>query len=115
MEKEEIVYNVEDGSKHLIDQKGNSIIQLTKISWNNGPYKMDLRKWAFKGETLVPQKGFSFLTENGPHSLAEILVDIGYGDTEKLQSSLNKRKTKVETKNDTNTYKRNKLLEVIKK
>lgn len=109
----EFTYDVEPNSQCIIDSKNDTMICLTKMSWNGGTYKLDLRKWRRKGEDIVPNKGFSFLTEDGPNKLAEVLVSKGYGDTQVLQSILNKRPK--EHKPSEKVYSSNKLLDVIKK
>ena len=51
-----------------------------------------------------PNKGFSFLTEEGPHSLAEELVRRGYGDTNTIVNELKKRDDIGKKLDDVETY-----------
>ncbi len=83
-------YEVDKEFDHVIDEKGNSFIALRKIQWGGkGDFKLDLRKWYISstGEETVG-KGVSFLTEEGPHELAKVLVDNGYGHTNEILSGI---------------------------
>lgn len=76
-------YEIENGFDHVFDEKGNTFLALRKIQWGGkGDFKLDLRKWYINsnGEETVG-KGVSFLTEEGPHELAKVLVDNGFGHT----------------------------------
>ena len=76
-------YEIENGFDHVFDEKGNTFLALRKIQWGGkGDFKLDLRKWYINsnGEETVGN-GVSFLTEEGPHELAKVLVDNGFGHT----------------------------------
>lgn len=76
-------YEIEEGFDHVFDEKGNTFLALRKVQWGGkGDFKLDLRKWYINsnGEETVG-KGISFLTEEGPHELAKVLVDNGFGHT----------------------------------
>lgn len=76
-------YEIEEGFDHVFDEKGNTFLALRKVQWGGkGDFKLDLRKWYINsnGEETVG-KGVSFLTEEGPHELAKVLVDNGFGHT----------------------------------
>ena len=100
------------GEDAVFDEKGNQFLALRKVQWDtkdNGKdeskAKLELRKWVVnKDMEEVPNKGFAFLTEDGPHNLAELLVDRKFGDTKKLLESLAGRddwKDTIEHYNDT--------------
>ena len=107
-------YKIEDNYQYIVDTKGDTTICLSKMSWNGGPYKLDLRKWYRRGEELIPQRGLSFLTDDGPNKLAELLVEKGFGDTQTIQNILNKRPNEKKQTTE-KMYTSNKLLDVIKK
>lgn len=88
-------YHIVDDVDHIIDEKGNSFIALRKMYWgDNDPSsaKLELRKYYnnASGEE-TPSKGVTFITDDGPHNLTHTLVDMGYGNTEKLLKSLSER------------------------
>lgn len=92
----DIKYVVEDGSEKVFDEKGNVILAMRKVSWGANAseenVKLELRKWymdADGGER--PNKGFSFLTEDGPNNLASCLVESGYGNTREVLTHLSTR------------------------
>lgn len=80
-------YTVVNEFDKIIDEKGNSTLNLRKLYWGEDSDKprLDLRKWiqGDQGE-ICTKHGFSFLTEEGPHNLAEVLVEEGYGRTKEL-------------------------------
>ena len=83
-------YEIHDDFDKIVDEKGNSFIALRKLTWGGkGEPKLDLRKWYINsnGEETVG-KGVSFLTEDGPHELAKVLVDNGYGHTNEILSGI---------------------------
>lgn len=86
-----------DGVNECIDSKGSMAVMLREVAWNNKEkYVLELRKWETKindkGEAETkPLKGVTFLTEQGPHTLTEKLVEHGYGDTKRLLAYLKER------------------------
>lgn len=92
---------IDQDYNYIVDEKGNAFIRLAKIKWGESEeYKLDIRKWYnTKGEERM-NKGFSFLTDEGPNELVKILSETGYGRTidilkgistrEDFRSSLNK-------------------------
>lgn len=78
----EFKFNINlDGIDEIFDECGNSLLKISEISWNDRAYKVELRKWVMdsSGE-LKANKGFSFLTDEGPNNLTHILLEKGYGD-----------------------------------
>ena len=85
-------YEIIEGFDHTIDEKGNTFISLRKIDWGcKGNPRLDLRKYNITAEGERMSKGVSFLTEDGPNELAEVLVKEGYGDTKKILRYLAER------------------------
>ena len=89
----EIKYTVVDDFDYIIDEAGNSTLNLRKLYWgdNSDRVRLDLRKYymAEDGEHLG--KGVSFLTEEGPHTLVETMVGLGYGNTKKILQGIKDR------------------------
>lgn len=83
-------------NKDVISSEGNTDICLTEISWNNREYKKDLRKWMKKDDSYVPMKGLT-LTDSDLNKLAELLIEKGYGNKDKLQSLLENRPNEKHT------------------
>lgn len=86
-----------DNLNEVFDEQGSTFIALRRVQWcrgeNNTPdrdkSKLELRKWRItpEGEERA-DKGFSFLTEDGPHELARVLVHNGYGKTKEIITEL---------------------------
>lgn len=88
----DIKYDVDESVDHVFDEKGNVFLAMRKVAWGNGDHKLELRKWhTQKDGSERPNKGFSFLTEDGPDTLTSILVQEGHGDTREVLSHLSKR------------------------
>lgn len=84
-------YHVGDVDE-VIDTKGNSVVLLRKLAWGDGKEKLELRRWVMDINKETPLKGCTFLTDEGPNTLANKLVELGYGHTNELLETLSKRK-----------------------
>ena len=85
-------FNLNTRDEFVFDEKGNTILSLRWESWNGREAKLSLRKcYIDKEGNETPNKGFSFLTEDGPHTLTEELIRRGYGDTNTIVNELKKR------------------------
>lgn len=81
------------------DEKGSTFLALRKIQWcqeGNEPDEtlahLELRKWRVqKDGTERADKGFAFLTPEGPHELTRVLIHEGYGDTRDILRELRER------------------------
>ena len=93
------------------DEKGSQFLALRKVQWvksgeepDESKAKLELRKWIIdKDGTEKANKGFSFLTDEGPHELAKALVHEGFGHTKDILNELRTRddfKDTVEHFND---------------
>lgn len=81
----------------IIDEKNNTVVVLRYENWKEDPdkEKLYLRKcYVDKDGELQTNKGFAFLTEKGPDTLAEELIRRGYGDTNELLKILSQRDDK---------------------
>ena len=86
-------YKVNPDFDFTFDEKGNTFLALRKLSWGGGkPEKLELRKWYNSADgTETPNKGFTFLTEEGPHELTKVLVEQGFGYTDDILNGLKDR------------------------
>ena len=75
----------------ILEESGNSSINLRKVGWNGRDPKIDIRKWSYlePGEERA-LKGIS-LTDNAANELATVLVEQGYGYTRRIAKALEKR------------------------
>ena len=82
----------EDGINELIDEgTGNSSIMLREVGWNGRDPKLEIRKWIIDVDKETPMRGLSFITEQGPNTLTEVLAEKGFGNTEKLINNIKDR------------------------
>lgn len=86
-------YEIHDDYDKVFDEKGNTFLAMRKISWGeNGTPRYDLRKWYTNADgDEVVGKGVSFLTEEGPNNLANILIENGFGNMDVILSHLKDR------------------------
>ena len=72
---------------------GSSFLALRMMRWNeNSPFKLDMRKWFTSPDGQeVAGKGFSFITENGPHELVKALLKHNYGETREVLDQIKGR------------------------
>ena len=93
------------------DEKGSTFLALRQVQWckdgeepNIENARLELRKWRVQSDgTERADKGFAFLTPEGPHELARALVHEGYGHTGEILKELRTRddfKESVEHIND---------------
>lgn len=84
---------------YTFDERGSTFLAMRKVQWlkdNEEPDEskahLELRKWIVdKDGNEVANKGFSFLTEDGPNELAKVLIKEGYGKTGEILNELVKR------------------------
>lgn len=86
-------YTIVDEFDKIIDEKGNNTVNLRKLYWgeDSDKVRLDLRKWVQGDKEICTKHGFSFLTEEGPHNLTEVLVEEGYGRTKEIIEGLKNR------------------------
>lgn len=87
--KEGLVYSFkEDGINQVIDELSpTSYLSLREVRWTpDGEFKLDLRRYFVKpDDTEMPGKGCSI---HNPDRLTNVLVNAGFGDSEKLLRDL---------------------------
>ena len=95
---EPLIFFMHDDMDEIFDEKGNVFLAMRKIQWGKDGVepdpekaKLELRKWHMKPEGERPSRGFAFLTEEGPHELANVLVSNGYGHTKDILMKLKDR------------------------
>lgn len=88
--KKEFVYNIDDSFDYIIDEGGNTSINVRKISWNGKPYKLDIRRYTYKDGEEQMMKGIS-LSDEASNELTKVLIDNGYGNTRYIINSLKNR------------------------
>lgn len=90
---EDFKYTIVDDFDHVIDESGNTTINLRKLYWgdNSDSVKLDLRKYYITNTGERLSKGVSFLTEDGPHNLVETMAGLGYGDTKRIINGIKDR------------------------
>lgn len=87
----EFKMEIKDNFDFILEEGQNTSINLRKISWNDRPAKLDIRKWNYLDGKETAMKGVG-LTDEGAHELAAVLVENGYGDTARLIKALKQRK-----------------------
>lgn len=85
-----LIFKIEDTPK-VISMLSGSTLNLGKVSWNDKPAKLELRRWSYRGEDIIPGKGITFNNSDEVNKLTESLVDMGYGDTHELLNSIKNR------------------------
>src|SRR5574344_1465180 len=82
----------------VFDEKGSAYIAIRKTQWvknDNTPdeskAKLELRKWRTSDDGEKPDKGFSFLTDEGPHELVNVLLRNNFGHTKDVLKILKTR------------------------
>ena len=83
----------------VFDEKGSTFLALREIAWGcsqeeepkEGKVHLELRRWRIRDEKEMADKGFSFLTEEGPHELTKVLIEEGYGHTKDILNAVRTR------------------------
>ena len=91
----ELKLEIDDSVDKIIDEApgGNSFIALRRLRWSeSSPFRLDIRKWytSSTGEEIAG-KGVSFITQEGPDNLVNGLIEMGYGETQKVIDSIKDR------------------------
>lgn len=80
------------------DERGSMYLALRKTQWvregqepDESKAKYEIRKWVVGPDGDTPNKGTSFLTDNGPNELAHVLLKNGFGDTKQCLLDLKTR------------------------
>lgn len=88
-----------DGLDEIFDERGSQFLSMRRIQWvkegdepDRSKSKLELRKWMVGPDGVEKaNKGMTFLTEEGPHELAKVLVHNGFGKTKDIILELKSR------------------------
>lgn len=80
------------GINRVVEERGNQFIRFAQIAWKGedeecepSDIKYDLRKYTTDSDGKERMlKGVSFLSEEGPNELTHILLEEGFGKTDKI-------------------------------
>lgn len=97
-ENKDITMEIQEGFDFIIEESGNSSLNLRRVSWNGRDAKLDLRKWSYSDGTERAMKGVT-MTDEGADELAAVLVEQGYGNTKRIIKALSKREEYNNTMN----------------
>ena len=94
------IYYLHDDIDTVIDEKGDSFIAFRKVQWarsretekDPSKAKYELRRWKVTPEGEVPNKGLTFMTEQGPHNCVIGLIENGFGNTKQILLKVKERK-----------------------
>lgn len=97
----EFTMDILEGFDYIIEESGNSSLNLRKVSWNGRDHKLDLRKWNYQDGQERAMKGVT-LSDDGADELSAVLVEQGYGNTKRLIKALTKREEYNDSMNHLN-------------
>lgn len=87
-----------DNLDEVFDEKGSMLISMRRVQWvdpdeepDREKSKLELRRYQITDKGERADKGFSFLTEEGPHELTKVLLHNGYGHTKDCLLELKQR------------------------
>ena len=90
MAVEPFIYHICDNIDFVFEERGNQFSALRKIKWGSSDKAyLEVRRWNNTpdgGE--MAGKGMTFLTEEGPHELVDVLTKLGYGNTKEILQNL---------------------------
>lgn len=90
---DEYKYTIIDDVNTIFEEKGNQFGAIRKIRWGDSDKEyLEVRKWRNTpdgGEQAT--KGYTFMTEEGPGELAKGLLELGYGNTREILTTLSER------------------------
>lgn len=86
----ELKMEIDKNFDHILEEGQNTSINIRKISWGERPMKIDIRKWSYVSDKETPLKGIS-LSDEGADELAAVLIENGYGNTNRILEALKKR------------------------
>lgn len=89
-ENKEFTMEIEKDFDFIIEESGNSSLNLRKVSWNGREPKLDLRKWSYQDGTERAMKGVT-MSDEGADELTGVLVEQGYGNTKRIAKAIMSR------------------------
>ena len=86
----EITMDILPDFDHILEEGKNTSVNLRRVSWNGRDHKIDIRKWSYSDDGEKAMKGIQ-LTDEGAGELANVLVEVGFGETKRLIKAIQKR------------------------
>ena len=86
-------YKIHDGIDFIFEEHQNMFSAIRKITWgtNTNPH-LEIRKWMNNPDgSERANKGFTFMTEEGPGELVLALLHLGHGETKQILNVLKDR------------------------
>jgi hypothetical protein len=78
----------------VLEETGNQTVEINKVSWNERPPKIDIRRWDHgKEDGPVALKGVT-LSDEACDRLVIQLLELGFGDKKEIVRVFNERKKK---------------------
>ena len=72
--------------------RGNTAVYFRMVDWNDREAKRpEIRKWRISENGETPDKGVTFLTDDGPKNLAKAIIKKGFGETAEYIEALKDR------------------------
>ena len=88
----DINFKVHPDFDELIDERGNTAVYFRMVDWNDREAKRpEIRKWRISENGETPDKGVTFLTDDGPKNLAKAIIKKAFGDTAEYIEALKDR------------------------
>lgn len=88
----DINFKVHPDFDDLIDERGNTAVYFRMVDWNDREAKRpEIRKWRISENGETPDKGVTFLTDDGPKNLAKAIIKKGFGETAEYIEALKDR------------------------
>lgn len=88
----DINFKVHSDFDELIDERGNTAVYFRMVDWNDREAKRpEIRKWRISENGETPDKGVTFLTDDGPKNLAKAIIKKGFGETAEYIEALKDR------------------------
>ena len=86
-------YTVVENIDFTFEEKQNLFGAVRKLRWGDNPTeRLEVRKWISNPDgTETCNKGYTFMTEEGPSELAKTLLNMGYGNTKEVLGILQNR------------------------
>lgn len=98
-ERGEFKYKVCDLDR-VVEERGSVFMALRRIAWgyaqddeveNPDDIKLDLRKYYATSTGERMNKGVTFISDDGAHELVHVMLEEGYGDSERCIEILKER------------------------
>ena len=88
----DINFKVHPDFDELIEERGNTAVYFRMVDWNDREAKRpEIRKWRISENGETPDKGVTFLTDDGPKNLAKAIIKKGFGETAEYIEALKDR------------------------